>query len=195
MAQVEIEKLELNPEGTELTLKAHVKEDDYLKDVFLNSIYIDTENTFVEGKPSETPVFKYDVGDDQKDITITITSTEEWNDGSGKINLADFKNNLLYVWIMTEGKVSESAPCGSDNPYTLGITYYTPRLYQSSLQLIGDLGCNCNIPKAFIDFVLKIKALQASILAGSYSLAKRYWLKFFTKLSPVVATNKCNCHD
>jgi len=56
----------------------------------------------------------------------------------------------------------------------------------------------CDIPKDFIDYLLRIKALEASIAVGDDESAKGYfdWLilhKSDATISTTVSSSNCNC--
>ena len=58
---------------------------------------------------------------------------------------------------------------------------------------LKELSNSCGIPKGFIDFILRIKALDMSIETCNYIEAIKYW-KMLNKMSTRTSTNNCGCH-
>ena len=60
---------------------------------------------------------------------------------------------------------------------------------------IRQIENECEIPKNFIDSILKYKALELSVRTGNYPLAIKYWNKYFSNSNPNISTIKtCNCY-
>ena len=43
------------------------------------------------------------------------------------------------------------------------------------MNYIRGIECDCSIPKNFIDFILRLKALELCIKTGNYTKAIKYW--------------------
>ena len=52
---------------------------------------------------------------------------------------------------------------------------------------------SCNIPKEFIDEILRYKALKLSLITGNYVQAVKYWKKFFSNITLYKLVSKCPC--
>ena len=59
--------------------------------------------------------------------------------------------------------------------------FNTNIIYQQSMKYIRSIESNCDIPKQFIDYILRIKALELALI-GNYLLAIKYWNKFFKNI-------------
>ena len=54
---IQFNKLQINREGTKLTIDIAVKDLEYYNNVYIDSISIDTQDTFVNSGPSEKPKY------------------------------------------------------------------------------------------------------------------------------------------
>ena len=59
-----------------------------------------------------------------------------------------------------------------------------------------ELGDTCSIPKNFIDYILKVKALDLSLKTGNYQEAIRYWNRLFKNFyyTNNVEFSNCGCY-
>lgn len=58
---------------------------------------------------------------------------------------------------------------------------------------LRELSNSCGIPKGFIDFILRIKALDMAIETCNYTEAIKYW-EMLNKMPTRTTTNNCGCH-
>ena len=72
--------------------------------------------------------------------------------------------------------------------------FNTNIIYQQSMKYIRSIESNCDIPKQFIDYILRIKALELALNTGNYLLAIKYWNKFFKNIFTQESINTCNCY-
>ena len=61
---LEFRELNITPDGKHLIIDVAVKEHDYYNNVIIDSIIIDTQDTYVQNGPSSKPVYQYKVEDD-----------------------------------------------------------------------------------------------------------------------------------
>ena len=54
---IQFNKLQINREGTKLTIDIAVKDLEYYNNVYIDSISIDTQDTFVNSGPSKKPKY------------------------------------------------------------------------------------------------------------------------------------------
>lgn len=157
-------------------------------DVYIDSIVIDTQDTYVENGPSNNPIYKYTVDKDtnskEAKHTRLILSDKD----------IDLSNNLLFVYVIATGTPAPSTPCGMDNSISIMPIFNTNIIYQQSMKYIRSIESNCDIPKQFIDYILRIKALELALNTGNYLLAIKYWNKFFKNIFTQESINTCNCY-
>ena len=59
---------------------------------------------------------------------------------------------------------------------------------------IKEVNNECDVPKNFIDALLRFKALELSIRTGHYTQAIKYWNKFFRGVKSKNINTGCRCH-
>lgn len=156
----------------------------YYTDVYLDSIYIDTEETFVEGKPSDNPIFQQSIEEETKSIQLTIPST----------SILATPDNLLFVQVKTTGTPTSDTPCGLDNEYSVQVLFQNKFLYEKGMNFFKEFNSCCEIPKNFIDYILKLDAFKLALGAENFSFAIDMWkylVKEFTGNNTV--QSKCGC--
>lgn len=110
-------------------------------------------------------------------------------------SILTFKDNLLFVYVQTEGAPTLDTPCGMDEKTTIGITLYHYPIYNSMMNSIKELEKNCEVPKGFIDNMLRFKAFELAVDTEHYNQAIIYYNKFIKNTNlDTVASNKCNCY-
>lgn len=211
-------ELRITPTGKNLIIDVSVDPENYYDDVFIDSIVIDTQNTYVPNGPSSNPIYTYIV--DKESVDKTYSTPEECNcspvkteedysycftysDSQRKrVRLIltsleignDINNTMFFVYAIATGTPSPDTPCGFDNSKKLGVVTNLYPYYQSMMNYVKEIESTCTIPKNFIDSSLKLKALELCIRTGNYPQAIKYWNKFFNgKMNRPIVTN-CSCY-
>lgn len=156
----------------------------YFKNVFIDEVIIDTQDTFLKSGPSATPVYKYKTTDNIKDLILTVSDIDL---------LCNLENTMFFVYVKTKGSPSIDVPCGMDNTISLGVTVDSYNIYKKALKYIKEAYNECTIPKYFIDFILRWKAFQICLKTRDYPLAITYWNKFIGSIS-TTKTSNCGCY-
>ena len=167
---VQFNELRIIPNGQKLIIDVSIKDLEYYTDVYLDSIQIDTQDSFVESGPSSEVVYTEVIEGDTKSIRLEL--------GTGDL-LPTLNDNLFFVYIRTKGTPAVNTPCGMDNITTLGVVSNLYPLYQHAFSYIKELSDTCSIPKNFINYILQYKAFELAIKTGHYTEAIKYWKKFF----------------
>lgn len=102
-------------------------------------------------------------------------------------------NKLLYIKVYAEGTPSIDTPCGMDNTYVLGITFDLSVVYNNMLNSVKEVNNTCKVPRNFIDYFLKYKALQYAIKTKNYTEANNIYDKYMVYNTPTII-KKCNCN-
>lgn len=180
------EELRVTNPGDKLIIRARVSIESYYTDVYIDKIIIDTEETYIEGHPSNNPVFTKQLATDEKEIALHLD----------KLDLGTpLTNHLFFVYIVTKGAPSSDTPCGMDEINTLGVTMYMGNCYNTFMSHIKELESNCQVPQLLINDILKYKALTISIDAGHYIQGIKYFNKWFSEAAnPQLASVDCGCH-
>lgn len=249
---VTFNELRITPDGNTLIIDVAIKDLRYYDNVGLDTILIDTQDTFTAEGPSSKAVkfpvvnsinadsFEIEFGDtydfkgtlkegflytfDLRDhtgeyyISGELYSANKLETGIHKyekgklvavttpiksyrieINKNDstltFKDNLLFVYVKTNGTPASDTPCGMDEETTLGVTLYHYPIYNAMMNSIKELEKNCEVPKNFINSILRFKAFELAIDTEHYNQAIIYYNKFIKNINlNTVTSNKCNCY-
>lgn len=216
---IKFNELRITPDSKYLIIDISVEDSSFYNEVLIDSIIIDTQDTFVPNGPSNSPVFVYTSDKETYDNVYSIpegdacspVQTQEDNgycfieDGySGKhIRLivdeksikASLSDNMFFVYIATTGEPSEDAPIEFKKSQPIGTVINLYPLYKKAMLYTKELSNNCSIPKGFVDYILKVKALDLCVKTGNYLEAKKYWNKFFKRnnVSNSIISN-CGCY-
>lgn len=182
---IRFNELYITHKGDTLVIDVSVKDSPYYTNVYIDTVTIDTQNTFTENTPSSSPVYTKTIDGNQKTLRLEL----------GKDSIVpSLVDNMFFVWIRTKGIPSSETPCGEDNSLVLGVAIPMYLLYQHAFSYMKELEMTCSVPKGFIDFILKLKALQISVNTGHYVQAIKYWNKYFTDMKNSISSNKCGCY-
>lgn len=195
---IQFNTLKITQDGKNLIINASVKNLSYYTNVLIGSIVIDNQDTYSTRGPSSNPIYRHSfagkdlVTDEEiaglKNISITI-SAKELLDNNGDLN-----DDILYVYLIAVGTPSADTPCGMDNVNTLGVALNLRPIYNNGINYIKQVESTCEIPKDFIDFILRYKALDLALKTENYIQANKYWNKFFKNNNVVsLNTNSCGC--
>ena len=187
---VQFNELRITPDNRELIIDVSVKDLDIYTNVYLDYIMIDNQDTFIEDGPSDNPIYTYTVADAVystdsnsgiKQCRLTLTNSD--------VNLS---NDLLFIYVVVKGVPAPSTPCNMDNATTMGVVYNLHNIFQSFMPYIREVENDCNLPKGFINYILRFKALELAFATGNYTLAVKYWNRFF-KDKLIAQPSICNC--
>lgn len=211
---LEFQELRITPDGKHLIVDVIVKEEDYYAGVYIDSIIIDTQDTYTQSGPSTKPLIEYKIGETYDYVyslpeeCCSAVRVEEdksycFTKGSTKhirlyISSQDLKgksltNNMFFVYAIAKGTPSPNTPCGMDNTTIMGTVIYLYSYYRKIIYNLKELNNDCQIPKGLINNILRFKALEYSIKTGNYPLAIKYWNKWFLNIKYNI-TSKSSCY-
>ena len=249
---VTFNELRITPDGNTLIIDVAIKDLRYYDNVGLDTILIDTQDTFTAEGPSSKAVkfpiinsigaesfeqefgstydfkgalkegflYTFKVPNSTGEYTINgnlypaaklTTGIHKYEKGklvaattpikSYRIEVTKndstltFKDNLLFVYVKTNGAPASDTPCGMDEETTLGVTLYHYPIYNAMMNSIKELEKNCEVPKNFINSILRFKAFELAIDTEHYNQAIIYYNKFIKNINlNTVTSNKCNCY-
>lgn len=165
---------ELRIDCSQLYLDVQVEDKPYFSEVTINGARVDTPLTY------GTTVPYYPIEGEQG-TRLTL-----------EIYLPAAKDDLIFITPNIEGNPSPDTPCGQD-VNKVGVVYNRKALMQKGLGYLKELGNSCTIPKGFIDFILRVKALDMAIETCNYMEAIKYW-KMLNRIPVKTTTNNCGCH-
>lgn len=182
-----IEFAELIIKNGILFIDVSVIDSHYYENVYIDKIIIDNQDTFRQGGPSSTPVYTYSLSDDSHNKRLSLRL-----DGSDILD--NIQSSILFVYVVTKGAPALDTPCGMDNTVTLGVAYDEMPILKDLMSYIKEVSNTCTVPKGFIDYYMRLKAVKLALEVGNYNEAIKYWNRFFSGRKPVVHSNKCGCH-
>ena len=215
---VQFNELRITPNNKYLIIDVSIKNEPYYNNVFIDSVIIDNQDTYVSSGPSNKPVYIYN---NESDEVIKVYTTCDCNpvldedksycfinDNYSKKNIRLILNyqdlglslidNMFFIYAIASGTPAVGTPCGMDNSITMGTVVNLHPIYCRTIQYLKELSNDCNVPDGLIDMYLKIKALELSVKTGNYTQAINYWNKYFKKLrdkpNPKIFRN-CECNN
>lgn len=214
---VHFNDLRFSKDSKYLIIDAAIDSQNFYENVLLDSIIIDNQDTFVSNGPSSNPIYTYKITDIDDKVYATpencncspirieddsycfVEGTSTMKQVRLEVPLSlygiDPYKDMLFVYVIASGTPSADTPCGLDNSKIMGTVVNLKYIYDNILCYIRQIENECEIPKNFIDSILKYKALELSIRTGNYPLAIKYWKKYISNSKPVISTIKtCNCH-
>lgn len=215
---VQFNELRITPDSKYLVIDASVKDEPYYDNVAIDSIAIDTQDTYINSGPSskakiidveKEEEYLYSLPEnnscnpvlEDSDKSYCFTYTSEVLKGKKHVRIylsskdlgVDIQNNMFFVYIIAAGTPAPDTPCGMDNSITMGTVMDLYPMYRESVYRLEEMDDDCNIPKCLIDNILRIKSLELSVKTGNYPKAIQYWNKWFKDIK-TVRTNTCNCY-
>lgn len=182
---IRFQELRITPNNEELIIDVSIDNSSYYQNVVIDSIIIDTQDTYVDSGPSSNAIYTYTINPDEestkrKRLILTKEDLE-----------MSLEGNLFFVYIVTSGEPSGNAPIAASNAKNVGVVFNLYPIYKQSMCYTKELAYKCEAPKGFIDYILKLKALDISVKTGNYQEAIRYWNTLFK--SRISSIDYWNC--
>lgn len=215
---IQFNELRITPDSKHLIIDASIDNSSYYDNVILDSIVIDTQDTYVANGPSSKPVYIYNidsennynytystpedcscnpvVSDDDKAYCLTYAGEQNKHVRlilSAKDLGISLNDNMLFVYAIATGTPAPDTPCGMDNSIIMSTVVNLYPVYQDTMCYLRELDSECQVPKGFIDIILRLKAVELCIRTGNYTKAILYWKKLFLGKTQVPTYN-CGCN-
>lgn len=207
-------ELRITQDNKFLIIDVSVDSQDYFTNILLDTITIDTQDTYITNGPSDTPVFSYTVDpysliyslpencncspiSESQDETYCFTygATQMKNARLeiliSDLHLTNTDNTMFFIYVKSQGTPALDTPCGFYKDTLIGTVINLQPIYRQTLNYLKEVEDDCTISKNFIDMILKFKAVDLCIRTGNYPQAIKYWNKFLAKYTPTTTT--CNC--
>lgn len=190
---IHFNELKITPDNKHLIIDVSVSNESYYDNVYLDSIIVDNQDTYVGTGPSSNPIYEYTVQDTMSPVTGEPNGVKHIRLDLDTIDIENLQG-LFFVYVRVKGTPSPDTPCGMDNIITMGTVTNMYSFYQQAMNYIGELASNCLVPQNFIDYILRLKGLELAIKTGNYPDAIKYYNKFFNgKESVVIRKGGCSC--
>lgn len=189
---IKFNELRISLDNSKLYIEAEVLSDDYYKNVGITSIQIDTQDTFAANTnmPSSKPKYFKEVSNYDntpvKKINVCLQDYE--------LQGISLKDDILYVWVTTDENITGEPPCGKDIPRKLGVCINWQYIYNLAMPFIKEAATTCDTNDDFIDFILRYKSIILAIKTGHYTIANKYWNKFFKNKVNNYNIKRCSCN-
>lgn len=185
-----------------LFIEAEVENLSYFDNVYIDSVIIDTDETFIESGPSDSPIFTYELDSELTDTTdCTVAEVSSDNKKiklyltAKDLGIETFTDNIFFIYVIATGTPDACTPCGMDNATTLGIAIDMRVIYNSLMANIRELANECDTPRNFIDAYLRFRVIEAALKTGNYLTAISYWQRFFQgNITSITPVSKCGCN-
>lgn len=212
-----LEQCRIDPEEGKLIIEAAVENLSYYRDVYIESVKVDTNETYSPNGPSNNYVFhksftsepmKVDVRGGCNSVTVdedckcgnVYSSNEEGvkrirlSLSSKDLNLASLDNNIFFVYVTATGMPASCTPCGMDNSFVMGVAVNLRPVYNMAMKYVKELDSTCSVPRGFIDMILRLKAFDLSLRTGNYPIAFNQWDELFKNKISVSPNRGCGCN-
>lgn len=182
---VEFNKLMILPCNQGIYIDANVLDMPYFNDVYIDSIVIDTQDTFDNSGPSKSPLYTYTIDGDNKSIKMTVNAEE--------LLVNNLDTTMFFIYIITKGNFAANTPCGSDVRSTMAVAVNMEPIYRRSIKLLQQAYDDCEVPRGLIDFILRYNAFKTCLKTRDFSLAIIYWKRFWSMINQS-KHDKCCCY-
>ena len=202
---------ELKIEDNYIIIDVQIEEEKYFKDMYIDSIVIDTQDTFIANGPSSkaiyTKTFNIDVDPIYENKQCTPIKKEEniYTQGTDKHNRVriyidgkdlnvDIHKTMFFVYVIAGGTPAADTPCRWDENKALHTLVDTQVLYNNMIQYVKELNKDCSTPDNFINAILQFNAIDLALKTNQYPLAIDLWKRFYSDIESNVVLHNCGCN-
>ena len=192
---------ELKIENNYIIIDVQIEEEKYFKDMYIDSIVIDTQDTFIANGPSSkaiyTKTFNTDTDVNKEEIIYT-QGTDKYNRvriyiDSKDLNV-DIHKTMFFVYVIAGGTPAADTPCRWDENKALHTLVDTQVLYNNMIQYVKELNKDCSTPDNFINAILQFNAIDLALKTNQYPLAIDLWKRFYSDIESNVVLPNCGCN-
>ena len=192
---------ELKIEDNYIIIDVQIEEEKYFKDMYIDSIVIDTQDTFIANGPSSkaiyTKTFNTDTDVNKEEIIYT-QGTDKYNRVriyiDGKNLNVDIHKTMFFVYVIAGGTPAADTPCRWDENKALHTLVDTQVLYNNMIQYVKELSKDCSTSDNFINAILQFNAVDLALKTNQYPLAIDLWKRFYSDIESNVVLPNCGCN-
>ena len=192
---------ELKIEDNYIIIDVQIEEEKYFKDMYIDSIVIDTQDTFIANGPSSkaiyTKTFNTDTDVNKEEIVYT-QGTDKYNRVriyiDGKNLNVDIHKTMFFVYVIAGGTPAADTPCRWDENKALHTLVDTQVLYNNMIQYVKELNKDCSTPDNFINAILQFNAVDLALKTNQYPLAIDLWKRFYSDIESNIVLPNCGCN-
>lgn len=199
------DQLRISDDGKRMYINAHVNKADYFNDIYIDSIVIQTADRVSEtdpGLPTSDYVYIKKAEENAKELNLVLEASDlsrSWESDPKAIAFGrgDMSKTLFFVYIKCKGAPGSCTPCRLDEETTLGVVFDENVLHQRVMDYTKELVADCNVPTAFVDFILLWNAFKSAIETEHYIPAIKFFNMMFEEVgkscqSRTIKTCGCN---
>lgn len=179
---IRFDTLEASQDGKILNIKAVVPDSSYYSDVYINELYIHTQDTYNPADMTSNYVYKHTANSNTKELNLTIAVDQ--------LNLQTL-NNLYIVYVNTSGSPAPDTPCGLDEVGSVGAIVNFYPIYEILMSCINQLDSPCGIYSGFINLFMGYEAFKLCLYTGDYQEAIKRFNRFFDTLNNNPNKKRC----
>lgn len=199
------DQLRISDDGKRMYINAHVNKADYFKDIYIDSIVIQTADKVSEtdpGLPTSDYIYTKKAEENAKELNLVLETSDlskSWESDPKNIafDRGYMSKTLFFVYIKCKGTPGSCTPCRLDEETTLGVVFDENVLHQKIMDYTKELVADCSIPTAFIDFILLWNAFKSAIETEHYIPAIKFFNMLFEKVgksNQSITIKTCGCN-
>lgn len=192
---------ELKIEDNYIIIDVQIEEEKYFKDMYIDSIVIDTQDTFIANGPSSKAIYTKTFNTDtdvKKEENIYTQGTDKHNRIRIYIDAKDLNvdihKTMFFVYVIAGGTPTADTPCRWDENKALHTLVDTQVLYNNMIQYVKELNKDCSTPDNFINAILQFNAIDLALKTNQYPLAIDLWKRFYSDIESNVVLPNCGCN-
>lgn len=192
---------ELKIEDNYIIIDVQIEEEKYFKDMYIDSIVIDTQDTFIANGPSSKAIYTKTFNTDtdiKKEEIVYTQGTDKYNRVriyiDGKDLNIDIHKTMFFVYVIAGGTPAADTPCRWDENKALHTLVDTQVLYNNMIQYVKELGRECSTPDNFINAILQFNAIDLALKTNQYPLSIDLWKRFYSNIEFNAVLPNCGCN-
>lgn len=198
---------ELKIEDNYIIIDVQIEEDEYFKDMYIDSIVIDTQDTFIANGPSNKAIYtktfnsEEDTSYENNPCTTKIEENVFFSNNnrvriyiSAKELNVDIHKTMFFVYAIAGGTPAADTPCRWDENKALHTLVDVQLLYNTMIQYVKELGRECSTPDNFINAILQFNAIDLALKTNQYPLAIELWKRFYNDIESNTVLPNCGCN-
>lgn len=192
---------ELKIEDNYIIIDVQIEEEKYFKDMYIDSIVIDTQDTFIANGPSSKAIYTKTFNTDtdvKKEENIYTQGTDKHNRIRIYIDAKDLNvdihKTMFFIYVIAGGIPAADTPCRWDENKALHTLVDTQVLYNNMIQYVKELNKDCSTPDNFINAILQFNAIDLALKTNQYPLAIDLWKRFYSDIESNVVLPNCGCN-
>ena len=192
---------ELKIEDNYIIIDVQIEEEKYFKDMYIDSIVIDTQDTFIANGPSSKAIYTKTFNTDtdvKKEENIYTQGTDKHNRIRIYIDAKDLNvdihKTMFFIYVIAGGTPAADTPCKWDENKALHTLIDTQVLYNNMIQYVKELNKDCSTPDSFINAILQFNAIDLALKTNQYPLAIDLWKRFYSDIESNIVLPNCGCN-